>query len=156
MATIIMWMRVMALDYGERNVGVAISDELQLIARPLTTIRREKRRYAQFIERVRELVLENEVATLVVGLPLNMDGARGAAAEQVENFVSDLRRSVSIPIVTVDERLTSREADRILREMGVGLRERRARSDEYAASLILQDYIDEQKRRSSPSETPRQ
>ena len=60
--------------------------------------------------------------------------------------MSDLRRSVSIPVVAVDERLTSREADRMLREMGVGLRERRARSDEYAASVILQDYIDEQRR----------
>jgi putative Holliday junction resolvase len=139
-------MRVMALDYGERGVGVAISDELQLIARPLTTIRREKQRYAQVLERIRELVVENEIVTLVVGLPLNMDGSRGAAVERVESFVSDLRRSVSIPIVTVDERLTSREADRILREMGVGLRERRERSDEYAASVILQDYIDEQKR----------
>jgi putative Holliday junction resolvase len=145
-------MRVMALDYGERYVGVAISDELQLTARPLTTIRREKLRYTQFIERISELIAENEVATLVVGLPLNMDGSRGAAAERVESFVSDLRRSVSVSIVTVDERLTSREADRILREMGVGLRERRARSDEYAASLILQDYIDEQKRRFPPSE----
>jgi putative Holliday junction resolvase len=137
-------MRVMALDYGERGVGVAISDELQLIARPLTTIRREKKRYAQVIERIRELVDENEVATLVVGLPLNME--RGPAVERVESFISDLRRGVSIPIVTVDERLTSREADRIMREMGVGVRERRARSDEYAASVILQDYIDEQRR----------
>ena len=136
----------MALDYGERRVGVAISDELQLIARPLTTIRREKKRYAQIIDRIRELVDENEVATLVVGLPLNMDGSRGAAVDRVESFISDLRRSVSIPVVAVDERLTSREADRMLREMGVGLRERRARSDEYAASLILQDYIDEQGR----------
>ena len=140
-------MRVMALDYGERGVGVAISDELQLTVRPLTTIRREKRRRAELIERVRELVAENEIATLVVGLPLNMDGSRGAAVERVESFISDLRRSVSIPIVAVDERLTSREADRMLREMGVGPRERRARSDEYAASVILQDYIDEQKRR---------
>jgi putative Holliday junction resolvase len=128
-------MRVMALDYGERRVGVAISDELQLIARPLTTIRREKKRYAQIIDRIRELVDENEVATLVVGLPLNMDGSRGAAVDRVESFISDLRRSVSIPVVAVDERL-----------MGVGLRERRARSDEYAASVILQDYIDEQRR----------
>jgi putative Holliday junction resolvase len=145
-------MRVMALDYGERRVGVAISDELQLIARPLTTIRREKKGYAQIIDRIRELVDENEVATLVVGLPLNMDGSRGAAVDRVESFISDLRRSVSIPVVAVDERLTSREADRMLREMGMGLRERRARSDEYAASVILQDYIDEQ-RRTPMSET---
>jgi putative Holliday junction resolvase len=136
----------MALDYGERGVGVAISDELQLTVRPLTTIRREKRRRSEVIERISELVAENEIATLVVGLPLNMDGSRGAAVDRVESFVSDLRRSVSIPIVTVDERLSSREADRILREMGVGMRERRERSDEYAASVILQDYIDGQKR----------
>jgi putative holliday junction resolvase len=141
-----MRMRVMALDYGKLNIGVAISDELQLTARPFTTIRRENRRYAQVIERIRELVADNEIATLVVGLPLNMDGSRGAAVESVERFISDLRRSVSIPIVTVDERLTSREADQILREMGVGPRERRARSDEYAASVILQDYIDELRR----------
>jgi putative Holliday junction resolvase len=140
-------MRVMALDYGERGVGVAISDELQLTVRPLTTIRREKRKRAEVIERVRELVSENEISTLVVGLPLNMNGTRGAAVERVESFISDLRRKVSVPIVAVDERLTSHEADRILREMGVGLRERRARSDEYAALLILQDYIDEQRRR---------
>jgi putative pre-16S rRNA nuclease len=140
-------MRVMALDYGERGVGVAISDELQLTVRPLTTIRREKRKRAEVIERIRELVSENEISTLVVGLPLNMNGTRGAAVERVESFISDLRRNVSIPIVAVDERLTSHEADRILREMGFGLRERRARSDEYAALLILQDYIDEQRRR---------
>jgi putative Holliday junction resolvase len=145
----------MALDYGERGVGVAISDELRLTVRPLTTIRREKQRYAQVIERIRELVAEHEIATLVVGLPLNMDGTRGAAVERVETFISDLRRSVPIPIVTVDERLTSIEADRMLREMGVGPRERRARSDEYAASIILQDYIDGQRRRPL-SETPSQ
>jgi len=135
----------MAIDYGERSVGVAISDELQLTVRPLATIRRGKHKYAQVIERIGALVAENEIATLVVGLPLNMDGTRGLAVERVEGFISDLRRSVSVPIVTVDERLTSYEADQILREMGVGWRERRARSDEYAAAIILQDYIDGQK-----------
>ena len=136
----------MAIDYGARGVGVAVSDELQLTVRPLTTIRREKLKYAQVVERVCELAAENEVATLVVGLPLNMDGTRGAAVERVESFISDLRRSLSIPIVAIDERLTSHEADQLLREMGVSPRERRARSDEYAATIILQDYIDGQKR----------
>src|SRR5262245_18161902 len=148
-------MRLMAIDYGERSIGVAISDELQLTVRPLATIRREKQGYAQVIERISALVAENEVATLVVGLPLNMDGTRGAAVERVESFISDLRRSVSIPIATVDERLTSHEADLILREMGAGLRERRARSDEYAATVILQDYIEGQRRRPL-AETPSQ
>ncbi|MGE0132193.1 MAG: Holliday junction resolvase RuvX [Blastocatellales bacterium] len=141
----------MAIDYGARNVGVAVTDELLLTARPLTTIRREKLKYAQVIERVRELAAENEIATLVVGLPLNMDGTRGPAVERVESFISDLRQDLSIPIVTVDERLTSHEADQVLREMGISLRERRARSDEYAATIILQDYIDGQ-RRQPPSD----
>ena len=132
----------MAIDYGERNVGVAISDELQLTVRPLATIKRDKRKHAQVIDRIRGLAEENEIATLIVGLPLNMDGTHGPAVERVERFISELRQRVSIPIVTVDERLTSLEADQILREMGVGSRERRARSDEYAAIVILQDYID--------------
>ncbi len=138
-------MRVMAIDYGERSVGVAISDELRLTARPLTTIRREKLKYAQVIDRICELAAENEIATLVVGMPFNMDGTRGPAAAKVETFISDLQRRLSIPIETVDERLTSHEADQILREMGLSLRQRRARSDEYAATIILQDYIDGQK-----------
>src|SRR5262249_38220051 len=118
-------MRLMAIDYGERSIGGAISDELQLTGGALTAIHREKETIAPVVRRISELVAENGIATLVVGLPLNMDGTRGAAVERVESFVSELRRSVLIPIVTVDERLTSHEADRMLRDMGVGLRERR-------------------------------
>lgn len=135
-------MRVMAVDYGSKAIGVAISDELRLTARPLTTIRREKRKYAQVIERIGALITEHEIGTLVVGLPLNMDGTRGPAVARVESFIEDLRRSISIPIVTIDERLTSYEADQVMREMGMNEHERRARSDEYAATIILQDYLD--------------
>jgi putative Holliday junction resolvase len=135
-------MRVMAIDYGAKAIGVAISDELQLTVRPLITIRREKRKYAQIIEQIGALITEHEIGTLVVGLPLNMDGTRGPAVARVESFIEDLRGSLSVPIVTVDERLTSYEADRMMREMGMNERERRARSDEYAATIILQDYLD--------------
>src|SRR5689334_16371780 len=133
-------MRLMAIDFGSKAIGVAVSDELQLTVRPLTTIRREKRKYAQVIERICELVIENEIETMVVGLPLNMDGTRGQAVIGVERFISDLQRKLTIPIVTVDERLSSYEADQILREMGLSSRERREKSDEYAATIILQDY----------------
>ena len=139
-------MRVMALDYGERGVGVAISDELQLTVRPLTTIRRANRNYAQVIEHICAMITEHEIGALIVGLPLNMDGTRGKAVAGVEHFISDLRRNLAIPIATVDERLTSYEADQVLREMGLSLRQRRERSDEYAATIILQDYLDGQKR----------
>jgi putative Holliday junction resolvase len=132
----------MAIDYGAKAIGVAVSDELRLTVRPLTTIRREKRKYAQIIEQIGALITEHEIGTLVVGLPLNMDGTRGPAVARVESFIEDLRRNLSVPIVTIDERLTSYEADRMMREMGMNERERRARSDEYAATIILQDYLD--------------
>jgi putative Holliday junction resolvase len=139
-------MRVMAVDYGTKAIGLAICDELQLTVRPLATIRREKRDRKQVAERIAHLVTEHEIGSLVVGLPLNMDGTRGGAVEKVERFITDLQEQLSIPIMTIDERLTSYEADQILREMGVGPKERKARSDEYAAVLILQDYLDGQSR----------
>jgi putative Holliday junction resolvase len=131
----------MALDYGTKAIGVALSDELQLTARPLTTIRRQKLKFAQVLAQVAALVGEHEVGILVVGLPLNMDGSRGPAVARVESFLVELRRQVAVPIVTLDERLTSYEADRLLCELGVSQRERRAKSDEYAALLILRDYL---------------
>lgn len=136
----------MALDYGSKAIGLAISDELQMTVRPLTTIRRERQKTRQVIESLCNLVDEYQVATVVVGLPLNMDGTRGEAVEKVESFISELQPRLSVPIVTIDERLTSYEADQILREMGIGQKERKAKSDEYAALLILQDYLDGQSR----------
>jgi putative holliday junction resolvase len=135
---------VMALDYGTKTIGVALSDELQLTARPLTTLRRNKLKFAQVLERIAALVAEYEVATLVAGLPLNMDGTRGPAAARVESFLAELKRYVTIPIIMQDERLTSYEADQLLRAQGAGYRERCAKSDEYAALLILRDYLDGQ------------
>ena len=140
-------MRVMAVDYGAKAIGLAICDELQLTVRPLTTVRREKQNQRQAARRVCELAGEHEAGALVVGLPLNMDGTRGEAARKVEAFIADLQSQLSIPVVTIDERLTSYEADQILRQMGVGQKERKARSDEYAAVLILQDYLDGLERR---------
>jgi putative Holliday junction resolvase len=134
-------MRVMALDFGTKAIGVALSDELQVTVRPLTTLRRHQLKFAEVLERIATLATEHEVETLVVGLPLNMDGTRGPAASRVESFVAQLRQYVRIPIVLLDERLTSFEAEQLLREMGVGERERRAKSDEYAALLILRDYL---------------
>lgn len=139
-------MRVMALDYGTRAIGVAISDELKLTVRPLTTLRRERQSRASIVERIVTLVAAQEIETLVVGLPLRMDGTMGDAAERVMRFVRELQGKLTIPVVPYDERLTSREADEILRARGADARERRARSDEIAAAIILQDYLNEQAR----------
>ncbi|MCI0336981.1 MAG: Holliday junction resolvase RuvX [Acidobacteria bacterium] len=146
----------MAIDYGTKSIGVAISDELQLTVRPLTTIRRRRKKYSQVIEIICSLVSDHEIGTLIMGLPLNMDGTRGEAADRVEKFVNDLQSRLPISIVTIDERLTSNEADQILREMGLNERERRARSDEYAAAIILHDYLEGQARKRETESTPSQ
>ncbi|MBO0722170.1 MAG: Holliday junction resolvase RuvX, partial [Blastocatellia bacterium] len=140
--------------YGSKAIGVAISDELRLIVRPLTTIRRGRGSYRQVIDKIRALVTENGVGLLAVGLPINMDGTRGEAATRVEKFVADLQNLLAIPIVFVDERLTSYEADRILRERGV--KDRRTRSDEFAAAVILQDFLDQEERRQKTESAPSQ
>ncbi|MBV8771242.1 MAG: Holliday junction resolvase RuvX [Deltaproteobacteria bacterium] len=134
-------MRVLAIDYGSRAIGVAVCDELRLTVRPLTTLRLQEQDRAQIIARIVGLVEEYKAGELIVGMPFNMDGTKGAAARQVEQFIDELRSVVTIPIVAQDERLTSYEADARLRESGASRRERKAKSDEYAATIILQDYL---------------
>ncbi len=142
-------MRILAIDYGSKGIGIAISDELQMMARPLTTIRRKRMKMSEIYDRISSLVQENQAGELVVGMPLNMDGSRGDAAISVEKFISKLKEKMEIPVFAVDERLTSYEADQILREMGVSEKERRARSDEYAAMIILQDFLDQKSRQAA-------
>jgi putative Holliday junction resolvase len=142
-------MRAMALDYGTRAVGVAISDELRLTVRPLQTLRGLGR--ARLIKAIGALAAEYEIGVLVVGLPLRMDGTRGEAAMRVDALIDDLRRALEVPVVACDERLTSREADDLLRERGADRQARRARSDEIAAAIILQDYLAASERAESSS-----
>lgn len=133
--------RVLAIDYGEKSVGIAISDELQLTSRPLTTLRRRRGEYQQLLDDIQNLIDQHEIETILVGLPLNMDGSRGPAASRTMRFIADLKRQISQPVLPVDERLTSHEADRILRQQGANQRQRRKLSDETAAMIILQDYL---------------
>lgn len=134
-------MRVMAIDYGSRSIGVAVSDELQISVRPLTTIRRQRMKHMEIVQRIHNLVAENEIGTLVVGLPLRSDGTAGEAAQRVKSFIAELQKLIMIPIETCGEYLSSQAADEILREQGVSHHERRAKSDEYAATVILRDYL---------------
>ena len=140
-------MRVLAVDYGTRNVGLAICDELRIAVRPLATLHVAKLKRTEIIKRISETAREYEATTILVGLPLRMDGTRGEAAERVDRFIAELEREVEIPVVARDERLTSRAADERLRSEGAGRRERRARSDETAAVIILEDYLAESERR---------
>lgn len=137
-------MRVLAIDYGTKAIGIAISDELRLTVRPLTTLHPRKQNRRQIIEQIIQLIDEYEVSQIVVGLPIRMDGAIGDAAQRVQSFVAELQNALSLSIVTQDERLTSREAEGIMRELGFDMRKRKEKSDEYAAAIILRDYLESQ------------
>lgn len=137
-------MRVLAVDLGSKRIGVAVSDALGLSGRPVETIRRSGN--AGGIARLQALVADLEVEAVVVGLPLKMDGTIGDAAEKTLRFVERLRAALTVAVFTQDERLTSYEAEQMMMERGFSREARRARSDEFAALLILEDFLAESQR----------
>lgn len=132
--------RVLALDLGERRIGVAISDAEGRIATPLTTLQAEPR--PRVIAQIADLVQQHQVGKIVVGLPLTMRGEIGPQAQMVQAFVAELETALDYTIDLFDERLTSFVAEQIMRDLGLKPEQRKARIDEIAASIILQDYLD--------------
>jgi len=141
---------ILALDFGRARIGVAISDELQLLAHPLETIPANE----QAPSRVAEIVRERKVDHVVAGIPRQMNGQIGAAATEVLQFVEKLRAILPCPVVTWDERLSTVAAHRALRDAGKKTRDTRSYIDQVAAQMILQSYLDrraaEAARRSDP------
>ncbi|MGO8836441.1 MAG: Holliday junction resolvase RuvX [Limisphaerales bacterium] len=133
-------MRILALDHGTRRIGVAVSDETRTIAQPLEFIPAEP--FAGFLERLKQLIREKEVDLILVGLPRNMDGSYGPAAEKVQTFVAALKDAVVVPVKTLDERLTSAQANRVLIQGGVRRAKRKEKVDKMAAAILLQSYLD--------------
>ena len=133
-------MRVLAIDFGSKRMGIAVSDELGIIASPLEVIPAEPS--TQFLARLREILEQKQVKRIIVGMPRQLDGSYGPAAVAVREFVSKLKESVSIPIECWDERLTSAQANRALIEAGVRRKDRRGRVDKTAAAILLQSYLD--------------
>jgi len=132
--------RIMALDVGGRRIGVALSDTTRVLASPLTTLRAEPR--DRVIAQIAALVAQHEVAEVVVGLPLTLSGEVGPQAQTVQTFADELRRAVDVPLHLFDERLTSVAAERMMIDMGIKPERRKARIDEVAASIILQDFLE--------------
>ena len=129
---------ILAIDFGRVRIGVAISDELQLLAHPLETIAANERTIA----RVAEIVRERKVNHVVVGIPRQLNGKIGAAATEALRFGEKLRPILPCPVVTWDERLTTVAAHRALREAGKKTRATRHYVDQVAAQMILQGYLD--------------
>jgi len=133
-------MRILALDVGNKRVGVAISDPSQVLARSLKVIPR--RSAEDDCDAVARLVEEYEAERVVVGYPRSLDGTVGKQAEEVERYAEDLAKTLDVPVVLWDERFSTVSAERLMREAGQGGRKGRERVDAVAAAVILQDYLD--------------
>ena len=133
-------MRILALDHGTKRIGVAVSDETKTIAQPLEYIPAEP--FADFLARLNKILVEKEIDLVLIGLPRNMDGSYGPAAQKVEVFVAVLRAVITVPIKMRDERLTSVMANRILIQGNVRRDKRKEKVDKMAAAILLQSYLD--------------
>lgn len=133
-------MRILALDHGTKRIGVAVSDEMKMIATPLEYIPAEP--FAPFLDRLKQIIREKEVDLILVGMPRNMDGSYGPAALKVQEFVAVLKETIAIPIKLWDERLTSAQANRFLIQADVKRQNRKEKVDKTAAAILLQSYLD--------------
>ena len=136
--------RILGLDVGSRRIGLAVSDPLGITAQGLETLQRKNKRHdLAYLDRV---IREYDVKEIVVGLPLRMSGAEGTQAEKIQAFAEDLGRRFRLPVHLWDERLTSAEANRLLRATGLSIAKRGKAVDRMAAVLILQGWMDNRTR----------
>ena len=133
-------MRILGLDVGDRRIGLAISDPNGQVAVPLRTLHRTAQDGA--VDAIAALVAEENVVAIVVGLPLRLDGTAGSQAESVEEFVRQLLPAVNVPVTLWDERLSTVQAEQLLRRDGLPSRKGKAEQDSLAAAIILQGYLD--------------
>ena len=142
-------MRIMGLDFGSKTVGVAISDSLLVTAQGVEIIRRkEENKLRQTLARIEELIVENEVQEIVLGLPKNMNATEGDRVTLTREFKDKLERRTGLPVMMWDERLTTVAADKTMMEAGIRREHRKDYVDMIAATLILQGYLDYRSRQS--------
>lgn len=132
--------RVLAIDPGERRLGLALSDPTATIALPFAVRRREG--WSADLAFLRTVITQHDVEVVVVGRPLTLRGTEGPQAKEAARFAARLRGAIGIPVHEVDERLSTAGAERALRASGAGAAARRERRDAVAAALILQPYLD--------------
>jgi len=135
-------MTILAIDYGEKRIGLAVTDELEIIASPLETVANDP----AGLGRIRKVVVDRRVDTVVVGLPLNMNGTAGPAAHKALEFARSLQTAIAAAVVTYDERLTTVQAERSMLERDMSRARRRKRIDQMAAQVLLSDFLESGKR----------
>ena len=131
--------KILGIDFGERRMGVALSDELGIIAQGVGTIDAKEK---DFLEELKEIIEKEKVEKIVVGLPKNMNGTIGEKGEKVLKFVEELKEKTNLEVITWDERLSTVEAQRILRETGGKQKKHKKKLDQISAVLILQGFLD--------------
>jgi putative pre-16S rRNA nuclease len=132
--------RILAIDFGLRRIGLAVSDALGITAQGIKTL--ERTRTDDDLRHIQKLAEEYSVEIILVGNPLSHKGTETAMSERVASFAEKLRRRVNCPVELVDERLTSAQANHLLRDSGISLNKRRQAVDRMAATLLLQAYLD--------------
>ena len=133
------FLRILGLDFGEKRIGVAVSDELDLTAQGVATIVRKNNK--QVLEELKQLINRYQVEQIVIGYPLRLDGSEGIQCEKINHFARYLETAFGLNVVKWDETLSTKAAEEILRESDVHWKKRRQVVDKLAATLILQDYL---------------
>lgn len=132
--------RILALDVGKKRIGIAVSDPLGITAQGLPNLERTRKR--DDIDALARLAAEKGAGLILIGNPINMSGAEGRQSGWVREFADALHRRTGIPVKLWDERLTTVEASRVLRESGIGIEKRAAAVDRLSAVILLQSYLD--------------
>ncbi len=136
-------MRILAIDYGQKRVGLALSDRLGITAQPFKTIINQSRE--ELIDELAEIIKANDVTEVVIGLPLHMNGTEGERAEKSRVLAAELETALNIPVYLQDERLSSAEVEKVMLAGDLSRRKRRAKRDKLAASIILRTYLAKRK-----------
>ena len=132
--------RYMGIDYGSARVGISLTDPMKIIASDFEVIKNTS--IIETVQRIYEICKLKKVERIIVGLPLNMDGTKGFQAEEVEAFVDEMKKVIDLKVVYMDERLSTKRAEEVMKEMKMSHEDIKNKSDAKAASVILQDYID--------------
>ena len=132
--------RLLGIDPGKKNIGIAICDENKVVATPLKIIKKNK--FQILLKEIQEIIKENNIKGVVIGNPINMDGSFGKASQSATDFAKNLSINITIPIVLWDERLSSEGSFKITRDLGTNVTDRVKKLDKNAAAFILQGAID--------------
>lgn len=133
--------RILAIDYGSKNIGLACCDEMGIAIRPLASIINRGRR--DLLKRMKQVIAENAIETIAVGMPINMDGSQGEAARRIQHFIDQLFASSGLPVALVDERLSTVEAQEAWTSMSARQRRKFRTVDSLAAAFILKRHLEE-------------